>query len=66
MALPFRFIRAPLEFTMVAEEVKLMALAEGISIHQYINYWLMRAGQNNNAKTIQRGCFILSKAWVGS
>ena len=27
---------------MVAKEVKLMALAEGISIHQYIDSWLMR------------------------
>ena len=36
-----------LEFTMVAKEVKLMALAEGISIHQYIDGWLMRT----NSKT---------------
>ena len=27
---------------MVAKEVKLMALAEGISIRQYIDSWLMR------------------------
>ena len=30
---------APLEFAMVAKEVKLMALAEGIRIHQYIDDW---------------------------
>ena len=42
-ALPFGIATAPLEFTMVAKEVKLMALAEGIRIHQYIDDWLMRA-----------------------
>ena len=42
-ALPFGIAKAPLEFTMVAKEVKLMALAEVIKIHQYIDDWLMRA-----------------------
>ena len=42
-ALPFGIATAPLEFTMVAKEVKLMALAEGIRIHQYIDDWLIRA-----------------------
>ena len=41
-ALPFGIATAPHEFTMVAKEVKLMALAEGIRIHQYIDDWLMR------------------------
>ena len=36
-ALSFRIATAPLEFTMAAKEVKLMALAEGIRIHQYID-----------------------------
>ena len=34
----------PLQFTKVAKEVKLMARAEGISIRQYIDGWLMRNG----------------------
>ena len=42
-ALPFGIAMAPLEFTMVAKEVKLMALSEGIRIHQYIDDWLVRA-----------------------
>ena len=42
-ALPFGIAAAPLEFTMVAKEVKLTAIAEGIRIHQYIADWLMRA-----------------------
>ena len=34
---------APLEFTKVAKEVKLMAQARGIRIHQYLDDWLLRA-----------------------
>ena len=40
-ALPFGLSTAPMEFTVVAKEVKLMALQRGIRIHQY--YWLVRA-----------------------
>ena len=42
-ALPFGIATAPLEFTMVGKEVKLITLAEGIRIHQYIDDWLMRS-----------------------
>ena len=42
-ALPFGITTAPLKLTMVAKEVKLMVLAEGIRIHQYIDDWLMTA-----------------------
>ena len=34
---------APLEFTEVVKEVKLMAQARGIRIHQYLDDWLLRA-----------------------
>ena len=34
---------APLEFTVVAKEVKLMAIHKGIRIHQYLDDWLVRA-----------------------
>ena len=34
---------APLEFTVIAKEVKLMALHKGIMIHQYLGDWLARA-----------------------
>ena len=40
-ALPFSIATVCLEFTKVAKVLKLMALAEGISIHQYIDGWLM-------------------------
>ena len=42
-ALPFGLSTAPMEFTMVAKEVKLMALQRGIRIHQYLDDWLVRA-----------------------
>ena len=42
-ALPFGLSTAPLEFTVVAKEVKLMAIHKGIRIHQYLDEWLVRA-----------------------
>ena len=41
--LPFGLATAPLEFTKVVKEVKLMAQARGIRIHQYLDDWLLRA-----------------------
>ena len=42
-ALPFGLSTAPLEFTVVAKEVKLMAINKSIRIHQYLDDWLVRA-----------------------
>ena len=42
-ALPFGLSTAPMVFTVVAKEVKLMALQRGIRIHQYLDDWLVRA-----------------------
>ena len=42
-ALPFGLSTAPLEFTVVAKEVKLMAIHKGIRIHHYLDDWLVRA-----------------------
>ena len=42
-ALSFGLATAPLEFTKVVKEVKLMAQARGIRIHQYLDDWLVRA-----------------------
>ena len=42
-ALPFGLSTAPLEFTVVTKEVKLMALQKNIRIHQYLDDWLVRA-----------------------
>ena len=42
-ALPFGLSTAPIEFTIIAKEVKLMAIQHGIRIHQYLDDWLVRA-----------------------
>ena len=42
-ALPFGLSTAPMEFVVVAKEVKVMALQRGIRIHQYLDDWLVRA-----------------------
>ena len=34
---------APMEFTIIAKEVKLMAIQNGIRIHQYLDDWLVRS-----------------------
>ena len=40
-ALPFDLSTAPMEFTVIAKEVKWLAM--GIRIHQYLDGWLVRA-----------------------
>ena len=42
-ALPFGLSTAPMEFTVVAKKVKLLAMRKGIRIHQYLADWLVRA-----------------------
>jgi len=42
-ALPFGLCTAPMEFTMIAKEVKLIAQSRGIRLHQYLDDWLVRA-----------------------
>ena len=42
-ALPFGLSTAPFEFTVIAKEVKLLAIHKGIRIHQYLDDWLVRA-----------------------
>ena len=42
-ALPFGLSTEPMEFTVVAKEVRLMAIHKGIRIHQYLDDRLVRA-----------------------
>ena len=42
-ALPFDLSTAPMEFTVIAKEVKWLAVRKGIRIHQYLDDWLVRA-----------------------
>ena len=45
-ALPFGLSTAPMQFTVLAKEVKLMAIHKGIRIHQYLDDWLLRASSH--------------------
>ena len=42
-ALPFGLSTAPMEFTVIPKEVKLMAIHRDLRIHQYLDDWLVRA-----------------------
>ena len=42
-ALPLGLSTAPLEFTVIPKEVKLMAIHKDLGIHQYLDDWLVRA-----------------------
>ena len=42
-SLPFRLATAPLIFTSIVKEVKLIAVQSGIRLHQYLDHWLIRA-----------------------
>ena len=42
-ALSFSLSTAPMELTVVAKELKLMAIHKGIIIHQYLDDWLVKA-----------------------
>ena len=46
-ALPFGLSTAPMEFTVVAKEVKLVAFQKGIRIYQYLDDWLVRASTHH-------------------
>ena len=46
-ALPFGLSTAPMEFTIIAKEVKLMAISKGIRLHQYLDDWLVRASSHH-------------------
>ena len=50
-ALPFGLSTAPMEFTVIAKEVKLMAIHKGIRIHQYLDDWLVRATSHRLSRT---------------
>ena len=55
-----------LEFTKVAKELKLMALAEGINIRQYIDGWLMTTNSKQQCQGYTHcGCILFeSLGWI--
>ena len=45
-ALPFGLSTAPLEFTVMPKQVKLMAIHKDLRSHQYLDDWLVRASSH--------------------
>ena len=64
-ALPFGLSTAPLEFTVAAKEVKLMAMHKGIRIHQYIDDWLVRATSHRVCLQHTQDLVEICQNWVG-
>ena len=60
-ALPFGLSTAPMEFTVVAKEVKLVALQRGIRIHQYLDDWLVRATSHQTCLQHTQSLVALSR-----
>ena len=48
-SLPFGLATAPQVFTMIVKEVKLMALSQGLRLHQYLDDWLIRSQSREEA-----------------
>ena len=65
-ALPFGLATAPLEFTKVVKEVKLMAQARGIRIQQYLDDWLVRAPDQETCRLHTQTLLALCRelGWV--
>ena len=65
-ALPFDLATAPLEFTKVVKEVKLMAQARGIRIHQYLDDCLVRAPDQETCRLHTQTLLALCRelGWV--
>ena len=49
-SLPFGLATAPLVFTSLVKEVKLLALKQDIHLHQYLDDWLIRASSQVKAQ----------------
>ena len=65
-ALPFGLSTAPMEFTCVVKEVKLMAQSRGIRIHQYLDDWLIRAPTKESCHQGTRSLLALCQelGWI--
>ena len=60
-ALPFGLSMAPMEFTVIAKEVKWLAMRQGIRIHQYLDDWLVRARSHQACRQQTQSIVTLCK-----
>ena len=65
-ALPYGIATAPLEFTRVVKEVKLMLQNRGIQVHQYLDDWLFHAPSEEIClkQSKQLVTFVQELGWV--
>ena len=64
-ALPIGLSTAPMEFTCVVKEVKLLAQSWGTRIHQYLDNWLIRAPTKDLATRAPNPSWPFVRNWVG-
>ena len=65
-ALPFGLSTASMEFTVVAKEVKFLAVKKGIRIHQYPDDWLVRARSHQTClQHTQTLVALWAENWAG-
>ena len=65
-SLPFGLATAPQIFTMIVEEVKLMALSRGLRLHQYLDDWLIRSQSQEEAQVNTQAVVDLAQSlgWI--
>ena len=65
-SLPFGLATAPQVFTMIAKEVKLMALSRGLRLHQYLDDWLIRSQSQEEARVNTQAVVDLTQSlgWI--
>ena len=65
-SLPFGLTTAPQVFTMIVNEVKLIALTRGIRLHQYLDDWLIRAQSWEEAQVNSQAVVDLTQSlgWI--
>ena len=61
VSLPFGLATAPLAFTSLVKEVKLLALQQGIRLHQYLDDWLIRDPSKEECHSQTQALLILVK-----
>ena len=61
ISLPFSLAMAPLVFTSLVKELKLLALQQGIRLHQYLDDWLIHAPSKEECHTQTKSLLKLLK-----
>ena len=65
-SLTFRLATGPQVFTMILNEVKLMALLRGLRLHQYLDDWLIRSQSQEEAQVNTQAVVDLTQSlgWI--